>query len=60
MSGLEHEVLIDRGLLNAYALGKADLPPDSPMQRANPTKLRELLGGGRAGLEDGTLSAGEC
>ena len=58
-SGLEREVLIDRGLLNAYALGKADLPPDSPMQRANPTKLRELLGGRQEGPEGGMLPAGE-
>lgn len=58
-SGLEREVLIDRGLLNAYALGKADLPPDSPMRRADPARLRELLGGGQGGLEGGTHPARE-
>jgi iron-sulfur cluster-binding protein len=58
-SGLEREVLIDRGLLDAYAQGKADLPPDSPMRRANPARLRELLGGGREGLEGITLPARE-
>ena len=58
-SGLEREVLIDRGLLDAYALGKADLPPDSPMRRADPARLRELLGGGQGGLEGGTHPARE-
>lgn len=58
-SGLEREVLIDRGLLNAYAQGKADLPPDSPMRRADPARLRELLGGGQGGLEGGTHPPGE-
>jgi len=40
---LQSEVLVDRPLLNAFAVGECALPRESPMRRARKERLRRLL-----------------
>ena len=42
-TSLTSEVLIDRKLLTDFVQGRAPLPANSPMQRANPERLKKLL-----------------
>lgn len=42
-SRLTNEVIISRNLLDEFATGKAELPSNSPMIRANRERLRRLL-----------------